>query len=253
MVKHFAGPVVYDSQHFLDKNRDVIRQDIVRILRTSSNSLLHAMLHTIRVDGDVEKVDDGSAGRRGVGGGGGGGAGKNAKTQTLGAEFRKQLEELMHNISTTSPHYVRCIKPNSLNKGGLLDPALVVGQLRCGGVLEAVRVSRAGFPNRFTFAEFLKRYNCLSHSRSRGSGKVKSSLSTFSSSPLSSSSEAQTKERVQALCDEFAERIVSSPGNVPHLEAGRVDISYSIDCEIKLYGNGCSGDDGDNSCHDSLS
>ena len=98
------------TQNFLDKNHDVIRQDIVNLLRTSSNALVRDMLVSIRV------ADDSDGG--GGGGGGGGGAsrrassapGKAAKTQTLGAEFRKQLEELMLNISTTSPHYVRCIK-----------------------------------------------------------------------------------------------------------------------------------------------
>jgi hypothetical protein len=36
-----------------------------------------------------------------------------------------------------------------------------VFQLRCGGVLEAIRVTRAGYPNRFIHFEFLQRYRML--------------------------------------------------------------------------------------------
>jgi hypothetical protein len=34
-------------------------------------------------------------------------------------------------------------------------------KLRCGGVLEAVRVSRAGYPNRLSHAAFLARYKLI--------------------------------------------------------------------------------------------
>jgi myosin-5 len=160
VVKHFAGPVCYDSTNFLDKNRDVIRSDIVKIVKSSTNSLVLQLLSFFRVD-DSDSAEP-------TGGGGapkspraGSASSAASKVQTLGAEFRKQLEELMSNINTTSPHYIRCIKPNTENKGGLFEPSLVLGQLRCGGVLEAVRVTRAGFPNRYSYEEFYKQYRCL--------------------------------------------------------------------------------------------
>ncbi len=55
-----------------------------------------------------------------------------------------QLEELMVTIRTTSAHYVRCMKPNPKNEPGWIHRQTVVDQLRYGGVLEAVRVSRVG-------------------------------------------------------------------------------------------------------------
>ncbi len=55
-----------------------------------------------------------------------------------------QLEELMVTIRTTSAHYVRCMKPNPKNESGWIHRQTVVDQLRYGGVLEAVRVSRVG-------------------------------------------------------------------------------------------------------------
>ena len=75
----------------------------------------------------------------------------------LSSQFRAQLASLLQRISATRPHYVRCLKPNDRNGPDQWHSRRVVNQLRCGGVLEAVRVARAGYPNRVTHAEFLAR------------------------------------------------------------------------------------------------
>jgi myosin-5 len=41
------------------------------------------------------------------------------------------------------------------------DPVIIADQLRCAGVIEAVRVSRVGYPQRYTHANFLKRYKTV--------------------------------------------------------------------------------------------
>merc|ERR1711957_46000 len=60
-----------------------------------------------------------------------------------------------------SPHYVRCLKPNDELVPNHFDRAAVAEQLRCGGILEAVRVARAGYSNHYSHDEFLRRYRCL--------------------------------------------------------------------------------------------
>jgi hypothetical protein len=62
----------------------------------------------------------------------------------VGTQFKKQLAELMGQLQMMEPHYIRCIKPNNVNKPALFDGPGVLHQLRCGGVLEAVRISCAG-------------------------------------------------------------------------------------------------------------
>jgi hypothetical protein len=60
------------------------------------------------------------------------------------SHFKKQLAELMALLNQLEPHYVRCIKPNPGSKPLLLDDSYALHQLKCGGVMEAVRISCAG-------------------------------------------------------------------------------------------------------------
>ena len=84
----------------------------------------------------------------------------NAKS-TVGSQFSKQLQELRDKIDLTSPHYVRCLKPNDDLVPDSFDPVIVADQLRCAGVIEAVRVSRIGYPQRYTHPMFVTRYRIL--------------------------------------------------------------------------------------------
>lgn len=64
----------------------------------------------------------------------------------------------MGTLGSTAPHFIRCILPNSRQEPGRIEDAVVLEQLRCNGVLEGIRITRKGFPNRIIYAEFLKRY-----------------------------------------------------------------------------------------------
>ncbi|ONM38750.1 Myosin family protein with Dil domain, partial [Zea mays] len=67
----------------------------------------------------------------------------------------------METLSSTEPHYIRCIKPNSVLKPGIFENTNVLQQLRCSGVLEAIRISCAGYPTRKLFHDFLHRFRVL--------------------------------------------------------------------------------------------
>jgi hypothetical protein len=46
--------------------------------------------------------------------------------------FQLQLQSLMETLSSTEPHYIRCVKPNNLLKPAVFENANVIQQLRCG-------------------------------------------------------------------------------------------------------------------------
>ncbi|EHA8589917.1 myosin-17 [Cocos nucifera] len=75
--------------------------------------------------------------------------------------LQQQLQALLETLNATEPHYIRCVKPNNLLKPGIFENINVLQQLRCGGVLEAIRISCAGYPTRRAFDEFVYRFGML--------------------------------------------------------------------------------------------
>ncbi|KAJ1764454.1 class II myosin, partial [Coemansia sp. RSA 1824] len=86
---------------------------------------------------------------------------KRGAFRTVGQRHKDQLNLLMAQLNSTQPHFVRCILPNSEKRAGKIDTPLVLDQLRCNGVLEGIRITRQGFPNRIPFLEFRQRYEIL--------------------------------------------------------------------------------------------
>ncbi|CAK0849954.1 unnamed protein product [Prorocentrum cordatum] len=139
VVEHFAGPVEYTSQTFLEKNRDELSADLVGCLKGSSDEFMRQrFVEHDRHFGTQEFVSVQTGSRRVVA----------AKKHSVSGEFRGQLSSLMQRIQTTEPHFVRCIKPNPESRAGVFHRPSVVQQLRYQGVLQAIEVSRAGYPMR---------------------------------------------------------------------------------------------------------
>ena len=176
IIVHFADRVQYESEGFVEKNRDTVLEEQVDNLRSSSN---HFVQHLFLEEESILSARSpaaAAAGSRSVVGtaprGGGhllvpGGAGKQSSTmtkqnrKTVGSQFRESLTLLMNTLNATTPHYVRCIKPNDSKESFAFDPHRAVQQLRACGVLETVRISAAGFPSRLTYDEFRIRYRVL--------------------------------------------------------------------------------------------
>uniref|UniRef100_A0A663LWB7 Myosin VC n=1 Tax=Athene cunicularia TaxID=194338 RepID=A0A663LWB7_ATHCN len=80
---------------------------------------------------------------------------------TVGSKFRSSLSLLMVTLNATTPHYVRCIKPNDEKLPFEFDSRRVAQQLRACGVLETIRISAQSYPSRWTYIEFFSRYSIL--------------------------------------------------------------------------------------------
>ncbi|KAL4000069.1 hemoglobin subunit alpha [Sarotherodon galilaeus] len=150
IVLHFADTVQYECDGFLDKNRDTVFEELINILKASQSELVAELFQQQR---NVSPVANGSirSGKR---------AAREHKL-TVGFQFRQSLQMLMETLNSTTPHYVRCIKPNDLKEPFLFDPKRTVQQLRACGVLETIRISAAGYPSRWTYEEFFSRYRIL--------------------------------------------------------------------------------------------
>lgn len=99
-------------------------------------------------------------------GAGGGSSGKKmASTVTVSFQFRSQLDILLLNLRSTSPHYIKCVKPNSIKQAGVFDAGMVLEQLRYSGALEVVRIRQEGFPISMSFTDFYSMFEVLSFKR----------------------------------------------------------------------------------------
>ncbi|XP_029938954.1 unconventional myosin-Va [Salarias fasciatus] len=156
IVLHFADTVQYESEGFLDKNRDTVFEELINILKASQSELVAELFQQL---GNTPSVANGSVR-----------SGKRTTREhklTVGCQFRQSLQMLMDTLNSTTPHYVRCIKPNDLKEPFMFDPKRTVQQLRACGVLETIRISAAGYPSRWTYEEFFSRYHVLLHGTQR--------------------------------------------------------------------------------------
>ncbi|MCJ1378783.1 Myosin type-2 heavy chain 1 [Xylographa soralifera] len=158
-VCHYATDVTYESDGFIEKNRDTVPDEHMEVLRLTTNSFLGEVLEaaaTVR-EKDLATAANAKAaaapGRRmGVAA---------SRKPTLGGIFKSSLVELMQTINSTDVHYIRCIKPNEGKAAWKFEGPMVLSQLRACGVLETVRISCAGYPTRWTYEEFALRYYML--------------------------------------------------------------------------------------------
>ncbi|XP_022624059.1 unconventional myosin-Vb isoform X1 [Seriola dumerili] len=156
IIIHFADKVEYQCDGFLEKNRDTVYEEQINILKASQFQLVADLFHekddpppskSSRVNVRPAK----SAPR----------APNKEHRKTVGHQFRSSLHLLMETLNATTPHYVRCIKPNDFKEAFSFDSRRAVQQLRACGVLETIRISAAGYPSRWTYPDFFSRYRVL--------------------------------------------------------------------------------------------
>eukprot|EP00913_Durusdinium_trenchii_P011988 g11262.t1 len=139
--------------------QDELSPDLVQCLKGSEEPFVRGLFeHLDRVFGVGQSTSDTGRGRV-----------LKAQRYSVSGEFRQQLKELLQQIQSTQPHFIRCIKPNPKNQAfrdreatkPFFDRPSVAEQLSYQGVLAAIKVARAGFPVRFWHSEFLREFRCL--------------------------------------------------------------------------------------------
>lgn len=136
-LRHYAGDVQYSVHGFLDKNNDLLFRDAKEAMSLAGNSVVQRLFPHTEV---VSKK----------------------RPLTAATQFQQSLTELMQILAIKEPSYIRCIKPNSTQTAHDFDQALIRHQIKYLGLMENLRVRRAGFAYRRTYDTFLQRYKCLS-------------------------------------------------------------------------------------------
>ncbi|XP_077372230.1 unconventional myosin-Va-like [Festucalex cinctus] len=154
IIHHFADKVEYQCEGFLEKNRDTVNEEQIHVLEKSKfDFLLKLFVGNEKATSSTSRPTSSITRRSGQS--------QRGNKKTVGLQFRQSLHLLMDTLNATTPHYVRCIKPNDHKVPFSVDPLRAVQQLRACGILETIRISAAGFPSRWTYQEFFCRYRVL--------------------------------------------------------------------------------------------
>lgn len=155
---HYAGPVTYNVHTFIEKNNDLLFRDLRETMSSSDNPIIKELF-------PVQEQES------------------KKRPDTAITQFKNSLNNLMSILMNKQPSYVRCIKPNDdkspcmykfeensefnrlnlfLLFSAIFAEQLVKHQVKYLGLMENLRVRRAGFAYRRVYEQFLNRYKCLS-------------------------------------------------------------------------------------------
>ncbi|XP_073069504.1 unconventional myosin-Ia isoform X1 [Manis javanica] len=140
-ISHYAGKVTYSVNGFIDKNNDLLFRDLSQAMWKAQ----HHLLKSLFPEGDPKQASL-------------------KRPPTAGTQFKSSVAILMKNLYSKNPNYIRCIKPNDQQQRGQFSSELVAIQAWYLGLLENVRVRRAGYAYRQGYGPFLERYRMLSQS-----------------------------------------------------------------------------------------
>uniref|UniRef100_A0A8D2IWB1 Myosin IB n=1 Tax=Varanus komodoensis TaxID=61221 RepID=A0A8D2IWB1_VARKO len=137
-IQHYAGKVMYQVEGFVDKNNDLLYRDLSQAMWKAN----HPLIKDLFPEGNPAKINL-------------------KRPPTAGSQFKASVATLMKNLQTKNPNYIRCIKPNDKKAAQIFNEALVCHQVRYLGLLENVRVRRAGYAFRQLYEPCLERYKML--------------------------------------------------------------------------------------------
>ncbi|NXV40757.1 MYO19 protein, partial [Uria aalge] len=151
IISHYAGKVCYQLAAMVEKNKDPVPPELVHVLQNSKDPLIQKLFPVTERNQNNIKTQN------------------RAAVVTVVSKFKGSLEHLMQILNSTTPHYIRCIKPNADCKAMTFKREEVLSQLQACGIVEAITISAAGFPIRIPFQSFTERYQILR--KSCGSNK----------------------------------------------------------------------------------
>eukprot|EP00325_Prymnesiales_sp_UTEX-LB-985_P020714 CAMPEP_0174733188 /NCGR_PEP_ID=MMETSP1094-20130205/60818_1 /TAXON_ID=156173 /ORGANISM="Chrysochromulina brevifilum, Strain UTEX LB 985" /LENGTH=1727 /DNA_ID=CAMNT_0015935811 /DNA_START=13 /DNA_END=5196 /DNA_ORIENTATION=+ len=150
IIAHYAGDVIYHTAEvigkstknqevpWLEKNNDTLQSEWLAKLCSSTVPFLAELF-----------AEDHAANEKA----------KKANTfSSVGKRFVNDLNSLLTELQSSKVSFIRCIKPNKEQAPKKFTSSMVLDQLRCSGVIEAVRVMLEAFPTRIDYEDIHGRY-----------------------------------------------------------------------------------------------
>merc|ERR1719204_2990556 len=137
LIHHFCDDIIYNTELFLEKNMDAIHPDTAKMYKKSKVPM-------------VQMIGAGTHDKKKK---------KKSKKRSVCAFFSSQLIGLMKTLNVTEPYFCRAMKPNWNKSAKEWDNTLVEDQLRSGGLIEALRVLKLGYPTRVPYQRIWDKFH----------------------------------------------------------------------------------------------
>ncbi|XP_051782257.1 unconventional myosin-XVI isoform X2 [Erpetoichthys calabaricus] len=191
-VLHYAGKVTYNLSGALEKNKDTIPQNLLFVMKTSENVIVHQLFQSkltqtgslippynrLKLQGAkaallVQRMTSASIAKepkkytdltkllKKKGASSFLQRLERCGPVTVAVQLRNSITDITSKLHNCTPHFVQCIKPNHCKKSDFFDRFCVSPQLQYIGVLEMVKMIHYGYPVRLTFSGFLTRFKDL--------------------------------------------------------------------------------------------
>lgn len=137
-IRHYAGDVLYSVDGFCDKNKDLLFNDLIDLAHCTNSAFVQSLFPEAKTAADKRRPT------------------------TAGTKIKDSINTLVAALEKCQPHYIRCIKPNDKKQPNNFANALCEHQVKYLGLLENVRVRRAGYAYRQFYDKFFYRYRVCS-------------------------------------------------------------------------------------------
>lgn len=130
-INHFADQIRYNANLFLDKNKDLVKDDVLNVIKYSKSKVLNVLF------GYVTSSKKSSL-----------------FSKTVASKFKIELFTLCEYISSTHTYFIRCILPNKKMQCESFEDDVVYNQIKYCGLIDACEVVSKILPKHVLVEKF---------------------------------------------------------------------------------------------------
>ena len=159
--------MLYRTEGFLQKNNNSLHEDLDLVLKGADDPFVKVLYAPAEPEPAKATDASGASSEPSLKGGDAKGKGKRgggkARFSSVSGHFLGQLTSLTDTLASTTSHFVRCVNPNKTKTANSFAGGHVLHQLRCSGMMEALRLMHAGFPTRCQAFDRTDAHACSAH------------------------------------------------------------------------------------------
>ena len=151
-MKHYYENVEYNVNGWIEKDKDPLQEDLEVCINSSEDTLTSKLFLDQSLDYRYlyrkifyEKTSNQKRYRY-------------PQYYTLSKSYIESMDILIETLNETDAHFIRCFLPNNKKTPSLFEKYFIRDRLSCNGILKGSLIFNQGYPQNFTYENFVKRY-----------------------------------------------------------------------------------------------